>query len=184
MRDEEIVALFWARDESALRETEAAYGGKLRRLALGILRRKEDAEECAADACLKAWETIPPQRPERLFAYLAKICRYLAFDRLDRAGAQKRRGEAVALTEELAACVPDRLAERTMEGWELGQLLDGFLAGLDREERVMFLRRYWYGDTIRELAGRYGLTAGGVKSRLYRTREKLRTYLNKEDIEV
>lgn len=184
MRDEQIVALFWARDESALREMEAVYGGKLRRLARGILRGEEDAQECVADTYWKAWETIPPQRPERLFAYLAKICRYLAFDRLDRAGAQKRRAEVVALTEELTECVPDRLAERQLEGRELGELLDGFLAGLDREERTMFLRRYWYGDTIRELAGRYGLTAGGVKSRLYRTREKLRNYLNEEGIEV
>ena len=184
MGDEEIVSLFRARDERAIRETEAAYGPRLRRLAFHILRRAEDAEECAGDTYLKAWETIPPQAPERLFAYLAKICRFLAFDRLDRAGAQKRSAEVVALTDELAACIPDRMAERQLEGRELGALLDGFLAGLDQGERTLFLRRYWYGDTIRELAGQYRLTESGVKSRLRRTREKLRTYLNKEGIEV
>ncbi len=184
MRDSEIVALFWRRDEKALTETEQAYGGRLDGLAFGLLRRREDAEECVSDTYWKTWETIPPQRPERLFAYLAKICRFLAFDRLDRAGAQKRSAQVVALTEELAECIPDRLAEREAESRELGELLDGFLAGLPREERTLFLRRYWYGGTTAELARQYRLTESGVKSRLRRTREKLRTYLNKEGIEV
>ena len=184
MEDSAILDLYWDRNEDAIRQTEVAYGAKLQRLAQGIVESVEDAQECVSDTYLKAWNTIPPQRPNYFFAYLAKICRFLCFGLLDRRSAAKRKAEVVTLTAEMELCIPDERARQQTEGQELGKLLDRFLEGLNRENRVIFLRRYWFADSVESIARRYGFTESKVKTRLYRTRTQLRQFLEKEGIKV
>lgn len=184
MNDGSIIALYFRRNEDAIRETERAYGGKLHGIAQRILECFEDAQECVNDTYLKAWDTIPPQRPKAFFGYLAKICRNFAFGKLDWKQAAKRHGEVIALTEELEACIPDRSREGEVERREIIRALNKFLEGLPTQSRHLFLRRYWYGDTIGEIAARYGYSESKVKTQLFRTREKLRGYLQKEEIGI
>ena len=182
MEDAAIIALFFARDEDALRQTADKYGGALMALARRILRDAEDAEECVSDTWLTAWNTIPPQNPAHLYAYLAKICRFSAFGRLDKAHAQKRTATVVSLSAELEGCLPAGLP--TEDEAELGRLLNGFLSGLDGEKRRIFLRRYWFGDSVREIAARYRITESKVKVTLFRLRGQLKTFLEKEGVTV
>lgn len=184
MDDSAILDLYWARDEEAIRQTEKAYGKKLNRLAFGIVANLEDAQECVSDTYLKAWQTIPPQRPDHFFAYLAKICRFLAFGILDYRAAAKRKAELVALTQELALCIPDPTEEKEQLHRELGELLNRFLETLSKESRVIFLRRYWFADSVETIARRYGFSESKVKTRLHRTRHQLRQFLEKEGIKV
>lgn len=184
MDDSMILDLYWARDEEAIRQTEKTYGKKLNRLAYGILASMEDAQECVSDTYLKAWQTIPPQRPNHFFAYLAKICRFLAFGILDYRGAAKRKAEIVSLTEELALCIPDPAGLKERERRELGEVLNCFLGTLSQESRVIFLRRYWFGDSVEAIAQRYRFSESKVKIRLHRTRQQLRVFLEKEGITV
>ena len=182
MDDNNIIDLFFARDQDAIRHTDDTYGRRLFHLADRILENDQDSEESVSDTYLKAWNTIPPQRPTYFFAYLAKICRNFALKRLDWKNAQKRKAEVVSLTQEMELCIPDTQRERQRDGKELGMLLDAFLRTLTPENRVVFLRRYWYVDTIAEIAVRYGLSESAVQMRLSRTRSKLCTYLEKEGI--
>ena len=184
MEDSKIIELFFARSEEAIRQTDLAYGKRLFVLADNILRDREDAEESVSDTYLKAWETIPPRKPERFFGYLAKICRNFSLGRLDWKAAAKRKAEVVALTQEMESCVPDARREAELEGRELGRLLNAFLRTLTPENRMVFLRRYWYVDTVAEIAARYGISESAVMTRLHRTRAKLSTYLEKEGIRV
>lgn len=184
MKDAKIIELYFARNEDAIRYTDISYGRRLHRLAQSIVNSAEDAEESVNDTYLRAWETIPPQKPTHFFAYLAKICRNLALNRLDWKNAAKRKAEVVRLTEEMEVCIPDARRDREVEARELGAALDAFLRTLTPENRMVFLRRYWYVDTISEIARRYGLSESAVQMRLIRTREKLRTYLAKEGIAV
>lgn len=184
MTDSQIIDLYWARSEDAIKETDMAYGRKLHSLADRIVQNHEDARECVNDTYFKTWQTIPPQRPNYFFAFLAKICRNLALGVLDWKSAAKRKGELVSLTAEMEQCIPDPAHERRIEGEALGEILNRFLEGLSYESRVIFLRRYWYLDTIAEIADRYGISESKVKTRLHRTRAKLHAYLEKEGIQV
>lgn len=122
MEDTEIMELFWARNEDAIKETDAVYGRKLNTLAKNILLSREDAEESVSDTYMETWKTIPPHRPKYFFAFLASICRHLSLNRLDWNMAAKRKAEVVSLTEEMELCIPDTSLERTMRGKELGQV--------------------------------------------------------------
>lgn len=184
MTDEQIIDLYWERNEQAIACTDYVYGQKLQALAYRILSKLEDAEESVNDTYLKAWQVIPPQRPNYLYAFLARICRHLAFGRLDWENAEKRRAEVVALSDEMQLCIPDRGWERKLEGEELGHLLNEFLAITPKESRMIFLRRYWYAETIAEIAQYYGISQSKVKTSLHRTRGKLKTFLEKEGITV
>ena len=184
MEDMQIITLFLARNEDAIRHTDDTYGRRLYHLADGILRSGQDAEESVSDTYLKAWNTIPPRRPQHLFAYLAKICRNFSLDRLDWKNAAKRKAEVVSLTQEMELCIPDTQRERQRDGKELGMLLDAFLRTLTPENRVVFLRRYWYAESISQIAARYSMKENTVKSVLFRTREQLRAFLQKEGIAV
>ncbi len=184
VEDSQIIDLFWERNEDAIRETAKAYGGRLYMLANHILRNRQDAEESVSDTYIQAWNVIPPQRPNYLFAFLASICRHMAFRKLDWLLSAKRNAEVVSLSEEMALCIPDEARAREVSGRELGQFLDRFLESLPQESRLLFLRRYWYGDTIAEIAARYGMGESKVKMRLSRTRDQLRRYLKKEEIAV
>lgn len=182
MEDSKIIELFFKRDERAIEQTKAMHGMKLWRFAFGILKNAEDAEECESDTYLRAWETIPPQKPKYFYAYLAKLCRFLAFDKLDWKNAQKRNAEIVELTAEMEMCIPDHTQKRCQEGKEIGDLLNNFLAKLPKESRLIFMRRYWFADSIHEISTKYGMTESKVKTSLFRTRKKLRSYLESEGI--
>ncbi len=184
MEDSNIINLYFLRNEEAITETDRRYGKRLYHIADGILRNSQDAEESVSDTYLKTWQTIPPQRPDHFFAYIARICRNFALGRLDWRNAAKRKAQVVSLTQEMELCIPDRSRDTHLSGGELGKLLNAFLATLTPENRMIFLRRYWYVDTVGEIAARYGITENAVSIRLHRTREKLAAYLKKEGIAV
>ena len=182
MTDSQIIALFWERNEDAIKETDRAYGRKLYVISDKILHSAQDAEESVSDTYMKTWETIPPQRPAYFFAYLAKLCRNFSLARLQWQSAAKRSAQVVELTREMAECIPDDSQERKLEGEELGQLLNEFLDSLSSENRLIFLRRYWYADSVREIAERYQISESKVKTQLHRTRKKLQQFLEGEGI--
>ena len=184
MEDAKIIALFWDRDEQAVCQTDKVYGRKLFSLACNILRRKEDAEESVSDTYMEAWKSIPPHRPKYLYAFLAAICRHVSFNRLDWNLAAKRNAEVVSLTQEMEACIPDERQDAQMDRQELRQTLERFLDSLSKENRLIFLRRYLYADTVAQIAARYGFSESKVKTQLHRTRTKLYTYLTEEGIEL
>lgn len=184
MEDSKIIALFFARNEDAIKHTDDTYGRRLFHLADNIVKNDQDAEESVSDTYMRAWATIPPQKPTHFFAYLAKICRHYALDKLDWKMAAKRKAEVVSLTQEMSLCIPDSQREREVAGKELGMILDAFLRTLTPENRMVFMRRYWYVDTIAEIAVRYGISESAVQMRLSRTRDKLSVYLEKEGIQV
>ena len=183
MLDEEIVALYWARDERALAETERTYGSLCRGLARRILKNAEDAEECVSDAWLRLWDRIPPERPDSLGGYLTRILRNLCLDRLRREDAVKRGGRAVTVSlEELSSVTGRGDVESGLLAEELGQAVGRFLRTQSELARNVFLRRYYYFDTRAEIARRYEISAAQVSVLLSRTRKRLRSYLQKEGL--
>ena len=184
MEDNNIVELFWRRSESAISETELKYGKYLHSISYRILTDTEDARECVNDTYLKAWETIPPAKPSHLFAYLAKICRNLAFDRLDWNNAVKRKAEVIALTQEMEECIPGTWQDETADSADISRSVGAFLQRQTKENRMIFVRRYWYGDSVSQIAQRYEISQSAVLMRLSRTRSKLASYLKKEGISV
>lgn len=184
MEDNKLLELFFDRNEEAIRHTDQAYGRRLHTLAMVIVKNDQDAQECVSDTYLRTWNSIPPQRPKYFFAYLAKICRNLALDKVNWKNAAKRKAEVVPLTQEMEMCIPDTKRDQEMEARELGRLLDQFLRGLTPGNQMIFLRRFWYADTIGEIAARYNLSESAVQMRLSRTKAKLCTYLEKEGINV
>lgn len=184
MEDAAIVALYWARDEQALLETSNKFSAYCRKIAMNILADANDAEECENDTYLAAWNSIPPNRPARLAAYLGRITRNLALDRYNARNAQKRGGgQTAALLEELEAVLPaaDDVAA-TVEAAQTTQYINDFLRGLPPQTRGIFLRRYWYCDSCAEIAAQYGVTEGKVRVTLHRTRAKLSAYLHKQGV--
>ncbi len=184
MEDSEIVVLFLARDERAIEEAAQRHGGLCRALALRLLADKQDAEECVSDTLLAAWNSIPPQKPEKLSAYLARLTRNLALKRRRDASRLKRGGgDATLAYEELDECLPDREnVEQRLEAQELTKSIERFLRMLPETERRVFLGRYWYFESVAELANRFGFNESRVKSMLFRSRKKLKTYLEKEGL--
>lgn len=182
MNDAEILALYWERNENAIKETDAVYGRRLHVLSKRIVNCHEDAQECVSDTYMKAWETIPPQRPNYFFAYLAKICRNFSLGRLEWCSAEKRSATVVSLTQEMELCIPDHSLEKKLEGEELGKVLNRFLESLSQENRMIFMRRYWYCDSVRQIAGRFNISQSKVKTQLHRTRNKLKQFLEKEGV--
>ena len=184
MDDAAIVALFWARSEDALRETEARYGAYCAAVAGRILNDAEDTRECLNDLWLAAWRSIPPQRPENLRSYLGKLARNLALSRWREARRQKRgSGETALLLEELGECVPGGTEpERELEAQALQEAVNCWLAGLSVRERQLFVNRYFFAYTVPELAERAGISRANVNATLYRLRKKLRDFLEKEEL--
>ena len=183
MHDEEIIALYWKRDSDAIARTEAAYGAGCRALARRILRSREDAEECVNDSYYRLWDSIPPAKPQSLFAYLSRILRNLCLDRLREQSARKRGGSDVTVAlEELENVCGKSDVESSYSAKELGQAVDAFLRTQPQRSRSVFLRRYFYLESRAEIAQRYGITAAQVSVILSRVRKKLRTYLMKEGL--
>ncbi len=186
MTDENIVSLYWDRSEHALSETEKNYGRYFRYIAHTIVRNEEDAQEIVNDAYLKAWQLIPPERPLRLKAFIGKITRQLALNRLERNMAQKRgRGEYALALSELAECVPeDNGGEDVGDLLALQEALNQFLRELPQEARRMFIQRYWYMCSIAEIAEEFSASESKVKMQLLRTREKCREFLKREGVGI
>ena len=182
MTDGEIVELFLARDEEALKQTSERYGARLRALALGILGDASEAEECVSDAYLAAWDSIPPHEPrDYLFAYLARITRHLALDRCRMRSREKRAAHVEELTAELVDCIPaGESAEAHLDAKELAGAVSAWLRTLPEEKRLVFLRRYWYCDPVAALAKRLGWGESRVKTSLHHMRKELRAHLEKE----
>ena len=178
MEDNDILELLWERKEQALSELERKYGTRLKRMASRMVS-EEDAEECVNDTYLAVWNSVPPNRPEYLFAYAAKICRNLALNKVEQSKAAKRRAVVVELSAELMECVPDNALVADETG--LRELIVRFLGELSEEKRKLFLRRYWYGESVKELADAFGYRESKVKSILFRLRKKLWNELEKED---
>ncbi len=178
MTGQELTDLYFARSEQAVEATQAAYGAYCRAIALGILGCEEDAEECLSDVWLRVWNAIPPERPEHFKGWLAAVTRNQALTLRRKRARQPQTVDDAAL--ELAVDLGGGPAE-DLEGKELGRLISQFLAGQPEANRNLFLRRYWYGDTVEEAARRAGWSVGRAKSGLHRMRKKLRDYLIKED---
>ena len=182
MEDKDIIELYNARSESAITATQCKYGAYCNTIAYNILGDAQDAEECVQDGMLRLWNAIPPAKPENLRSFAGRVTRNLALDRFESNNAQKRGGGQLAVAlDELAECVP--APEAAAEG-ELSALLNCFLAGLGREERVMFVRRYWYLDSVKEIAKILGCGESKVKTSLFRARRQLRELLSKEGIKI
>jgi RNA polymerase sigma-70 factor (ECF subfamily) len=179
MEDKRIVDLYWMRAESAISETDKKYGKYCRYIAERILESEEDAREVQNDTYLQVWNTVPPERPNSLRAYLGAICRNLSLNRYEASHAQKRGGEVSLALDELSECIADR-EEQDDINERLCELLDSFLATLPKRTRRVFLRRYWYASSISEIAKDYGMSENNVTVMLHRTRKALADILQKE----
>ena len=182
MEDEEIVRMYLDRDEEAIRCSAEKYGARLRALSLGIVSDAQTAEECENDTYLQAWGLIPPHEPRTyLYAFLARIVRHLSLDRCRRQSSLKRNAFIGELDEELAACLPSSVGvENALSAEELGNAISAYLWTVSRENRVIFLRRYFHLDPVKQIAERCSVSESKVKSSLFRTRNGLRKYLMKE----
>ena len=181
--DEEIVNLYFDRSEEAIAACQVKYGKSCHTVAYNILHSDEDAEECVNDTWLRAWNSIPPERPTRLGAWLSTVTRRLALTRYEKKTAAKRNGGMEASLEELSECVTAgslTIADEVA----LSEAINGFLASLPTRTRMIFMRKYWYMDSIADIAKALGMGESAVKVTLHRTREKFRKHLAKEGITV
>lgn len=186
MEDERIVELYWQRNETAISETENKYGPYLYRIAHNILADREDSMESVNDTYLKAWETMPPNRPNGLPSYLGRITRFVSIDRLRRKSSLKRQASqyAVALSELKDVEQGGNVTEEAVDGILLAEAISTFLKTLPDLEKNMFVGRYYFMDSIKDISGYTGISASNVKIRLYRTRLELKEFLRKEGFEL
>ena len=191
MEDNQIVDLYWERDERAIAESDANYGRYCVQIAMNILENAQDAEECVNDTYLRAWNAIPPHRPTKLGAFLGKITRNLSLDRY-KAKKTAKRGNSLFLVslDELSECVPAGSTgfgsgfDDETEARHIGECINKFLRKQSGEVRDIFICRYFYSDSIGEITRRFGLTESKIKSMLHRTRQKLRKFLESEGIRL
>lgn len=184
LRDEEIIDLYWGRKEEAIFHTQQNYGNYCFSIANHILKNREDSDECVNDTWLRAWNAIPPNRPVRLGIFLGTITRNLSFDKWKRRNAAKRgNGEMDQVIEELEECIPSgQSTEDIVEAAELERMINLFLHTLPERDCNVFLRRYWYAEEYAEIAKRYHMKLNSVKTSVFRTRGKLRNFLEQEGI--
>ncbi len=171
--DNDILDLYFARDERAIGETDRRYGKVCMQVSMGVLASRPDAEECVNDTYLKAWNTIPPTRPRSLCAYVCRIVRNLSINRLRGMTAAKRSRDLTVSLEELSACIP----APAEENGALPRHISAFLRAADDLDRMLFMGRYFYGQSVSDLAAEWELSANAVSLRLHKTRERLRDYL-------
>lgn len=184
MEDFKIVDLYWERSERAISETRSKYEKMLSGISFSLLNSREDAEECVSDTYLSAWNKMPTDRPIYLGAYLSKIIRALSIDRF-RSRHIKRRGGFEELCDELDECIPDNTSiEAQYYNGQLAKAINRFLEGLPEEKRVIFVRRYFYSDSVEQIADRIGSSSSKVKTSLFRMREELRQILEKEGLPI
>ena len=181
--EQQMIEKLFARSEDVFKDMETTYGKLCSRLIGRILNQnEEDTRECMNDVYLGVWNTIPPQRPQSLQAYICKIARNVALKKLEYHTSQKRHGTTVSIQEELDACLPT--AKNEYDELELAEIMNQFLEALDKESRILFVRRYWYADSVEELAKNFGYSKNHISVKLGRIRKKLKKYLEKEGIYV
>lgn len=184
MEDYQIVDLYWERSENAIKETSNKYGRMLNGISYSLLSSAEDAEECVNDTYLAAWQKMPSDRPAYLGSYLAKIIRCLSIDRF-RASHRQKRGTAASLTDELCECVPSGMTPiEEHENGRIADIINRFLFDLDEEKRRIFVRRYFYSDSVSDISRQFKISEAKVKTTLFRLRAQLRELLEKEDISI
>ena len=181
--DAEIVELYFARSEEAIAQSDRKYGKTCHRIAYNILYSDQDAEECVNDTWLRAWNAIPPERPAALGAWLSAVTRRLALSRYDYKTAAKRYGGIQTSLDELAECVPDG-SITLADDVAMGMIINSFLESLPARTRMVFMRKYWYMDSVEGIAAAMGLSVSAVKVILHRTRKKFRAWLDKEGLVV
>lgn len=186
MEDDRIVELFFLRDDNAIRQVQGKYSAYLNKIAMNILNNPEDSLECVNDTYFKAWQTIPPNRPKRLSYYLGKIVRELSIDRWRRNTSKKHGGSQLDVSlDELADCLPDRMSpEDETEAKRLSAVISDYLRLCGERQSDVFIMRYYFCDSIREIAAALGLSETNVRSILFRTRQGLKAYLEKEGYTV
>ena len=185
LEDREIIDLFFERSEQAIRELDKKYGKAVKKTAENILCERQNAEECVNDAYLGVWSSIPPQRPDSLGAYVCRIARNQAVSRLRSETAAKRNSGFDLVLDELADCIPSAAdVEAEIEGKELAQAVNRFLSTLAYDDRFLFVRRYFFADSIKDIAAEMGRKENRLSVRLFRLREKLRKTLVKEGLLV
>ena len=185
MEDSAIIALYFDRDENAIRETDKKYGAFCRKVAFNILSVNEDTEECVSDTYLKVWNKIPPERPMRFMAWLGKIVRNTALNLYTKLHSQKRFNGIEIMLDELYECIPSDISlEKEIEDKEITIAVNTWLKSISADERYLFIRRYWYGDAVNVLAKQQKVSPHTMTQRLYRIREKLKNYFEKEGIAI
>lgn len=186
MDDNSIIQLYWDRNDQAIRVTSEKYGRYCKAIAKNILNNEEDAEECVNDTYLNAWNAMPTCWPKQLSTFLGKITRNLSFNRYKHSHAEKRGGgEIMLVLDELADCVSDADdVEQMIDRRELEKAINLFLRGLPREKRDIFVRRYWYADSVSDIASSYGMLQGTVSKTLERTRKQLKSHLMERGFEL
>ena len=182
MDDNNIVDLYLRRDEAAIKHTSEKYGSRLRSLAYGIVNDRQTAEECENDTYVQAWNSIPPHEPKSyLYAFLARITRHISLNRCRERGRIKRSAFIWELSAEMEQCIPTPDdVECRMDDMVFSEAINGFLAMLSEEKRNIFIRRYWYLDSVADISARFALSESKVKTTLFRCRNQLREYLKKE----
>lgn len=185
MNDERIIELFFERSEQAIKELDNKYGKTFHKVSLNILNNEQDAEECVNDAYLGAWNAIPPAKPNPLVTFVCKIVRNISLKRYEKNTAQKRNSFYDIAIAELDECLASQTTiEDEIEERELTRIIESFLDSLSKENRVIFLRRYWFSDSYADIAKQVGLTEKNVSVRLSRIRNELRKYLTERGVLV
>jgi RNA polymerase sigma-70 factor (ECF subfamily) len=185
--DEQIIALYWERSEDAITETAAAYGKYCHKIAMNILENHEDADECVGDTYVRAWDAIPPARPNKLSAFLGRITRNLALHVWEKRQAEKRGGGRFdAVLSELEEALSDggSSVEQQLEAEAAADVINSFLSAQPNENRRLFVRRYWHTDSLEEIAADLGMSVSKAKSILFRMRKNLKIHLGSEGIIV
>ena len=185
MNDSEIIDLFYMRSEQAIIELSVKYGNVCNKVAKNILNNILDAEECVNDAYLGAWNAIPPAHPNPLLTYICKIVRNISLKIYYKKEASKRSSHYTIAMEEIEACIADpNTVEAEIEARELARIIESFLDTLTVENRVIFMRRYWFSDSCKDIAGFVGLSEKNVSVRLTRIRQKMKDYLIEREVFV
>ena len=185
MEDSMIIEMYWNRNENAIEETDKKYGAYCFSIANNILNNKEDSDECVNDTWLRTWNVIPPKKPERFRIFLAKITRNLSFDKYKMKNALKRSGEMLYILDELSECISGGSStDDEIEMKLLSESINSFLKIISERDRAIFLRRYFYAETVTKIAEKMNLTPNNVSAVLSRTRIRLREHLTKEGFEI
>lgn len=185
MQDFEIVDLYWARSENAITETRTKYGSYCRKIAMNITANDEDSEECVSDTYLSAWNSMPTERPDMLAPYLAAIVRNHALTLYRKVHSMKRgAGQTALALDELFEVAGSSSTEDMVDSSLLAAHINSFLAGMDARDRIVFVRRYFYVDSLADIAGELDMSEPAVKSLLFRLRARLKDYLNQEGYEL
>ncbi len=184
MDDQQIIDLYFDRNEQAITETDVKYGKLCHSIAYNILSNREDTEECVNDTYIGVWNAIPPTRPNNFMAFVCRIARNLSLKRLEFLKREKRSADVILSLDELSAVLPDERYAPDVSDEDVGRLISQFLRTQKEDVRNVFIRKYYFFDSVKEIAERYSFTESKVKNMLFYTRNKLKDYLIKGGVEI